>query len=317
MSDRSNLFFPLCIDGGLGSGLRDGAYAIRDYLAPRMSFEEASAGELCDPRVERGIAGYAAIRARLERASALLENVAPERLFTIGGGCGVEVPIVSYLARRHSGLRVLWLDAHGDLNSPASSPSGHFHGMPLRFLLEGSLDEVIGPRAATLAPAEVALIGCRDLDPPEVEYIRERGIALIAPRDAATADPFPGESPIYIHLDLDVLAGGLADELLLETGDELTGAELEHVVVAGAALERLAVELAEKVDVGEVAALRGAFNIFELAEAILEDGELAVDCRRVGLGFFLADLDAVEVADDGDRTHRNGQLKLERLALVP
>ena len=205
MSDRSNLFFPLCIDGGLGSGLRDGAYAIRDYLAPRMSFEEVPSLDLCDPRVERGIAGYAAIRSRLEHASALLENVAPERLFTIGGGCGVEVPIVSYLARRHSGLRVLWLDAHGDLNSPASSPSGHFHGMPLRFLLEGSLDEVIGPRAATLAPAEVALIGCRDLDPPEAEYIRRRGIALIASRDAASADPFSGEGPIYIHLDLDVL----------------------------------------------------------------------------------------------------------------
>jgi arginase family enzyme len=60
--------------------------------------------------------------------------------------------------------------------------------MPLRFLLEGSLDEAIGPRTATLAPTEVALIGCRDLDPPEVEYIRRRGIALFASRDAATAD---------------------------------------------------------------------------------------------------------------------------------
>jgi arginase len=205
MSGRLNLFFPLWIDGGLSRDLLAGARALRDYLAPRVRFVEAPCDERCDPLIERDIAGYAAIRSHLERASASLDRIAPASLFTVGGGCGIEVPIVSHLRRRYAGLRVLWLDAHGDLNSPASSLSKHFHGMPLRFLLEAALDEAIGPRAATLDPSDLTLIGCRDLDPPEARYIGERGIRLIEARDAGTADPVPDGPPVYVHLDLDVL----------------------------------------------------------------------------------------------------------------
>ena len=71
------------------------------------------------------------------------------------------------------------------------------------------------------------------------------------------------------HVHDRVLAGLRAVELLFEAGDELAGAELQHVVVAGAALEGLVVELAEEVDVDEVAALGGAVDVFELAEAVL------------------------------------------------
>jgi arginase len=103
---------------------------------------------------------------------------------------------------------VLWLDAHGDLNSPASSPSKHFHGMPLRFLLEGGLDDAIGAPAAILDPSSLAMIGCRDLDPPEADYIRERGIQIIGVEDSGSADPVALGAPVYVHLDLDVLDPG-------------------------------------------------------------------------------------------------------------
>ena len=60
----------------------------------------------------------------------------PDKILTVGGGCGIEIPIVSYFSEKYKNLDVLWFDAHGDLNTPESSPSKYFHGMPLRFLLE-------------------------------------------------------------------------------------------------------------------------------------------------------------------------------------
>jgi len=208
VDDRLNLYFPLWIDGGLGRELYAGARAIRDYLAPRMSFGEIRIDEPCDPRLVRDVVGYAAIVGHLDRASTALRRIAPERIFTVGGGCGIEVPLVSYLRRKYPALRVLWLDAHGDLNSPASSPSKHFHGMPLRFLLEGGLDDAIGDPIAILDPSSVALIGCQDLDPPEADYIRERGIQIIGVEDSGSADPVALGAPVYVHLDLDVLDPG-------------------------------------------------------------------------------------------------------------
>jgi arginase len=209
MDDRLNLFFPLWIDGGQGRdlsrGLLDGAGAIRDYLYPRMDFEGIRIEDAHDPVVERDIFGYSEIKSALSRASEVLDRLKPERIFTVGGGCGIEVALLPYLAFRNPGLRVLWFDAHGDLNSPASSPSKHFHGMPLRFLLEGSLDESIGPRAATLEPSRLTLVGCRDLDPPEAEYIRRRGIKLVQASDAGKAGLVGSDEAVYIHIDLDVL----------------------------------------------------------------------------------------------------------------
>ena len=66
-----------------------------------------------------------------------LRASAPDIVVTVGGTCGVEAAPVAYLNERYDGnLAVVWFDGHGDLNSPATSPSGHFHGMVLRTLLE-------------------------------------------------------------------------------------------------------------------------------------------------------------------------------------
>jgi arginase len=204
MDGSMNLFFPLWMDGGLGKELHAGARALRDYLSGRFSFTEVPVDESCSPVLKNGIFGYDAIRSHLARARDILADSSPERIFTIGGGCGIEVPIVSNLRRRLGPMRLLWFDAHGDINSPASSKSKYFHGMPLRFLLEPSLDEGIGAGSEAVDPGEIVLVGSRDLDPPEEEYIRERGIRRLGPREAGAALN-PGSAPVYIHLDLDVL----------------------------------------------------------------------------------------------------------------
>jgi len=80
---------------------------------------------------------------------------------------------------------VLWIDAHGDFNTPETTRSGNIHGMPLAVLLgEGYAPLVdIGRPGAKLRPEDVVLLAVRDLDPAERQHIRQRGITVYTMRD--------------------------------------------------------------------------------------------------------------------------------------
>jgi arginase len=89
-------------------------------------------------------------------------------------------------------LSVVWLDAHGDLNTPQSSPSGNQWGMPLRMLLDsGAVD-----------PGDVTLIGARNLDPPEEEFIQASGLNV---GEEGLERALEGAGCTYVALDVDVL----------------------------------------------------------------------------------------------------------------
>ena len=88
------------------------------------------------------------------------------RPLVLGGCCCSHVGAVEGLAARHGRVAVLWLDAHGDLNTPETSPSGNEWGMPLRMLID----------RGTIAAPDVVLWGARNLDPPEEEFIAAAGI---------------------------------------------------------------------------------------------------------------------------------------------
>ena len=111
------------------------------------------------------------------------------RPLVLGGCCCSHVGAVEGLTARHGRIGVLWLDAHGDLNTSETSPSGNEWGMPLRMLLD----------RGTIQALDVVLWGARNLDPPEEEFIAAAGIgndpeALFARADA-----------VYVALDCDVL----------------------------------------------------------------------------------------------------------------
>ncbi len=112
---------------------------------------------------------------------------------------------------------VLWIDAHGDFNTPETSPSGNIHGMPLAALLGHGAPQLVnlGRPGAKLTVRDVVLIGVRDLDPPERELLRsqgvrvytmseidDRGIADVA-RDAL--ERLAHTPRLHVSLDLDVL----------------------------------------------------------------------------------------------------------------
>ena len=91
---------------------------------------------------------------------------------------GTIAGIARVLRARGERLGVVWVDAHTDMNTPETSPSGNIHGMPLAVLLgEGpkELLDLIGGEAI-LSPEDVAIIGARSVDPGEVALVREKGV---------------------------------------------------------------------------------------------------------------------------------------------
>jgi arginase family enzyme len=137
----------------------------------------------------------------------------PARPLVLGGCCCAHVGAVEGLAARHGQVAVLWLDAHGDLNTPETSPSGNDWGMPLRMLLD----------RGTIAASDVVLWGARNLDPPEADYIAAAGIgddpkALL---DRAEA--------IYVALDCDVVDPDEIAVFMPEAGGPSLG-ELEELL---------------------------------------------------------------------------------------
>ena len=123
----------------------------------------------------------------------------PDRPLILGGCCCAHVGAVRELARRHGRIGVIWADAHGDLNTPESSPSGNTWGMPLRMLID----------AGDVAAMDVVLLGARNLDPPEEAFIAASGI-----RRELGALP----EPVYVALDCDVLRPGELDVFMPEPG---------------------------------------------------------------------------------------------------
>ena len=147
------------------------------------------AGEGCPPP-GRG-------RRRLPRSPGRARAAPPAAAADVGRGLRCRGRVGGHLARRATAQRlfVLWIDAHGDLNTPASSPSGTAHGMPLRLLLDADADGAL-PAPRCLMRGQVALVGVRDLDPAEVEYVRRHDLPVL---DCATLGAQPPGWPSCLH----------------------------------------------------------------------------------------------------------------------
>jgi arginase len=117
-----------------------------------------------------------------------VRSVLPERAVVLGGCCCTHVGAVAGLADRVGRVAVVWVDAHGDLNTPQTSPSGNEWGMPFRMILDD------GHARAE----DSCLIGARSLDPPEQEFIVTRGLAT----ELGSLD---GVAGAYIAFDCDAL----------------------------------------------------------------------------------------------------------------
>lgn len=152
--------------------------------------------------------------------AAIVESVvrSGSRPLVLGGDHSIAIGTLSGLAAaagRPGGT--LWIDAHGDLNTPESSPSGNVHGMALAAALGqgGEWFAHEGLVLPALDPSRVVLLGIRSLDPAERSFLHESGIRAFTMSDIdrigieramrEALDRLAGSSFVHVSLDLDVL----------------------------------------------------------------------------------------------------------------
>src|SRR5262245_50933340 len=193
------------------SSVADAARALATSF-PGGSFVEVQTPMAEPLALEQGVVGLSALARQGQLTFEALSAHTPSRIFTIAGTCGAELGPVSYLNARYRGdLAVVWLDAHGDLNTPDTSPSAHFHGMVLRTLLGAGPEPLVRLLPRTLRPEQIILAGVRDLDRDEAIFASDTAISRFSPADLLVPDRVSGRvratgfTKVYIHLDLDVL----------------------------------------------------------------------------------------------------------------
>jgi arginase len=139
-------------------------------------------------------------RAGLDEQTDAVADALPARPIVVGGCCCAHVGAALGVARRVERLAVVWIDAHGDLNTPESSPSGNLWGMPFRMILD----------SGAVSADNAALVGARNLDPPEVEFMGSVGL------DDSLDRALAGVDATYVALDVDVLDAAEVDVLIPE-----------------------------------------------------------------------------------------------------
>jgi arginase len=206
-------------------GAGAGAEALARILGGRV-LGEASPGAPRDWSEDLPAARPVLEAAAAELSAALDQGELP---VLTASDCSICVATLPTVAARVPDLRILWIDAHGDFNSPATTPSGFLGGM----CLAAACGRWDAGWPETIDPASVHFLGVRELDPGEREDVERAGVKTGVPEDG----------PVYVHLDVDGLdpdvmpvqfpvPGGLsADEVRdalaqLAAGGRLVGIEV-------------------------------------------------------------------------------------------
>lgn len=143
-----------------------------------------------------------AVNRALARTIRFYPNALP---LIFASDCMASLGALAGLAARHDDLAVIWFDAHGDFNTPETTPSGFLGGMPLAMIAgRGDRRYMDGVGLVPLPEADIILTDARDLDPPEAEALRASQIAHYPNLNALLSADLP-DKPVYLHLDVDVI----------------------------------------------------------------------------------------------------------------
>jgi arginase len=198
---------------GLEDRLTSLGYTVRDHGNVETAVPEATA--LRDERA-RFLPEIKETCARIA-AKVVEESNAGARPLVLGGDHSVALGTLGGLAAAHGVGGVLWIDAHADINTPETSPSGNVHGMPLAAALglAGSeFDSDAWPLPA-LDPRRVVLLGLRQADSGERKLLHDAGVRVFtmseidrigverAVREAI--DRVAGSGFVHVSLDMDAL----------------------------------------------------------------------------------------------------------------
>lgn len=157
----------------------------------------------------------------------------------VGGDHSVAIGSIAgiskYYQEKNQSIGLIWIDAHADVNTPESSPSGNIHGMPLATLLGRGFDELssIGIPGPKLKPENTALLGVRTIDDEEKAILRDIGINYYSMRDIDEKGMFTvmqdainrasaGTAGIHVSFDIDGIDPRYAPGVSTPVGGGLT-----------------------------------------------------------------------------------------------
>lgn len=205
-------------------------------------------------------------------------------LLNIGGDHGMSLGTIHGILKHRPDSIVIWADAHGDINTPETSPSGNFHGMPLAFLTGMATHPDFEWIKNKLQPNKLILIGPRDLDEGErdliekykVQYFSSEELNRMGAKEVLEmalhrADPH-GNAPIHLSFDVDIFDG----EDIFSTGTIVAdGPKLEEVFLLGGLIAETG--RMKSMDLVEFNPLIGT------AEEVEASGELIMDFLKTTL----------------------------------
>ena len=196
-------------------------YSVRDLGDMRLERPQVFPEEAEKLKYVREISN--ACEQLAEEVEAILE--ADEFPIILGGDHSIAMGsfsgVANYYRKREQTLGLIWFDAHADMNTPETTPSGNLHGMPLSALLGYGAPELthIAGFAPKLDPALCAHVGARDIDPGERDLIKKLGIRFFTMReidergmracmDDAIAIASKGTAGYSVTFDVDALDPG-------------------------------------------------------------------------------------------------------------
>ncbi len=186
-----------------------GAELIGKALAERYGLTRSQIRTPGKPLGARWDVELESAREGLKAFSSHIESVvrAGSRPLTAMGRCATALATLPVIGRLRPQAKVVWFDAHGDCNTPETSMTGYLGGLVLTGAA-GLWDTGLG---AGLDLANVVLVGARDIDPAEKLLIASGRPRLVeASKDLPQKlDDVLGDSPVYVHLDCDVLEPGI------------------------------------------------------------------------------------------------------------
>jgi arginase len=157
------------------------------------------------------------------------------RPLLLSGDCPTALGAVAGLQRHHRDLAVVWLDAHGDFNTPAITISGYLGGMPLAMLTGRAPELFCGALSLRpVADTHVVLADARDLDPAEREALTVSQVRRVPADPAAITSALDrlGHLPLYLHLDVDVIDSAQLPGLRFPSGPGPSLTQIEECLAA-------------------------------------------------------------------------------------
>ena len=227
--------------GGAPSALRKAG--IGRAVGPTDDTGDVKIPPLKKDSLEGQVKNLTYFREATSKVYAAGRSITAERTMVLGGECSETVGVMAGLAAR-IGRRagMLWLDAHGDFNTPSTSPSGYIGGMCLAMACGRPSDLNLGTGGTPpLGEERLVHVGSRALDPPEVEafnssparlftaqQVRNMGATNVAEEAARHLDN--RSDWIAVHLDVDVVDSSLISAVNYPTPGGLTIEEAATVI---------------------------------------------------------------------------------------